>query len=330
METFLVGDYHHLAFFTYTKMARGDNLDSQMKQRSKGKINIVLHQDNITYNNQAQIHYLDRAPVLNEIDELFTSFIGLENVKTIVKEVYANKLINEKRQAVGLTTNKQVMHMIFNGNPGTGKTTVARELAKIMYQLKILSKGHFIEAQRADLVGEYIGQTAIKTSKLVEKSLGGILFIDEAYSLVRGGHKDFGREAIDTLVKLMEDYHNEFILILAGYPYEMSTFNLANPGLESRFPFHLEFKDYTIDELMAIAKQITEEREYELSHNAYLKLRKYVHSKLFTASTNFSNGRFIRNVIEKSIRLQAVRLLNSSNDSIRELTLIKSEDIQFD
>lgn len=211
-------------------MVRGDNLDTQMKQQTKGKINIVLHQEGTPHIEQGRIHYLNKTPILKEIDELFTSFIGLDNVKTIVKEVYANKLMNEKRDTAGLSTNKQVMHMIFKGNPGTGKTTVARELAKVLYRLNILSKGQFIEAQRADLVGEYIGQTAIKTRTLVEKSLGGILFIDEAYSLVRGGDKDFGREAIDTLVKLMEDYQNEFILILAGYPFEMTRFNLSNPG----------------------------------------------------------------------------------------------------
>src|SRR5690625_2562851 len=146
------------------------------------------------------------------------------------------KQMNEKRREMGLFTNKQVLHMIFTGNPGTGKTSIARELAKILYRLNILSRGHFIEVERADIVGEYIGQTAQKTKAIFQKALGGVLFIDEAYSLARGGEKDFGREAIDTIVKQMEDHSEDVVLILAGYPKEMEHFISLNPGIISRFP----------------------------------------------------------------------------------------------
>src|SRR5690625_146577 len=264
------------------------------------------------------------------IDEHFASFVGLDSFKRVVKEIYATTMINRKREREGLLKSKQVLHMIFSGNPGTGKTTVARELATLYRTLHILPKGHFIEAERADLVGEYIGQTAQKTRNLVQKSLGGILFIDEAYSLARGGHKDFGREAIDTLVKQMEDHQNEFLLILAGYPAEMERFLLLNPGLKSRFPFHISFHDYDIDQLIAIAIQIASEREYELTENALRKLRHHLKNKTIRKPVHFANARYVRNLIEKSIRMQAIRLLANNDCSINELMQVKAEDIQFE
>src|SRR5699024_5129172 len=175
--------------------------------------------------------------------------------------------------------------------PGTGKTTVARELATLYRKLHILPKGHFIEAERADLVGEYIGQTAQKTRSLVQKALGGILFIDEAYSLARGGHKDFGREAIDTLVKQMEDYSDQFALILAGYEKEMKYFLQLNPGLRSRFPFHLSFPDYSVNELIEIANQLASDMQYTFDKEALRKLRNKLEIVQFQKDEHFANGR---------------------------------------
>src|SRR5699024_6243580 len=227
-----------------------------MTHNENGKINIILHEQHRKKNKEKTSYSLKTHDELRFIDAQFSKFIGLQHFKDIIKEIYATKLLNSKREQMGLMVNKQVLHMIFKGNPGTGKTTIARELATVLYKLNILSKGHFIEVERADLVGEYIGQTAQKTRNLIQKALGGILFIDEAYSLARGGHKDFGREAIDTLVKQMEDHHNEFVLILAGYPAEMDQFLMLNPGLKSRFPFHIPFHDYNLDQLLDIATQI--------------------------------------------------------------------------
>ena len=220
--------------------------------------------------------------------------------------------------------------MMFKGNPGTGKTTVARLIGKLFHKMNVLSKGHLIEAERADLVGEYIGHTAQKTRDLVKKALGGILFIDEAYSLGRGGEKDFGKEAIDTLVKHMEDRQHEFILILAGYSREMDYFLSLNPGLLSRFPLVIDFPDYTTDQLMEIAFLMLEDREYAISRDAERKLRQHlVLLRSLQSPISFSNGRYIRNVLEKAIRAQAMRLLHEDSYEKIDLMTLRSQDFQF-
>ena len=300
-----------------------------MIQNGNGKINIILRENNMNENSNVP-NMTEECNELKLIDEHFSAFIGLTDFKNIMKEIYATKLMNEKREKMGLSIHKQVLHMIFKGNPGTGKTTVARELGTLLYKLNILSKGHFIEAERADLVGEYIGQTAQKTRSIVQKALGGVLFIDEAYSLARGGHKDFGREAIDTLVKQMEDYANEFMLILAGYPNEMDYFLMMNPGLKSRFPFHIPFPDYDLDQLIKIAIKIAEEREYVLCERAIWKLKSHLRELTLRKNDHFANARYVRNVVEGAIRMQAIRLLHKDHCTLQELMEIKAEDLQFD
>src|SRR5699024_6010399 len=249
-----------------------------MVRNKNGKINIVLQDKQSVKAEDSSRHFVENSP-FNHIDRDFSSFVGMEKLKRTIKEIYATIVINEKRVKMGLSSTKQVLHMLFKGNPGTGKTTVARKLAKMYFDMNILSKGHFIEAERADLVGEYIGQTAQKTRALIQKSMGGILFIDEAYSLARGGEKDFGKEAIDTLVKHMEDKQNDFVLILAGYPYEMERFLDLNPGLKSRFPFIIDFGDYSVDELIKIARKMAREREYQLTKGAEWKLKTYLYKQ---------------------------------------------------
>jgi stage V sporulation protein K len=197
----------------------------------------------------------------------------------------------------------------------------------------VLSKGHLIEVERADLVGEYIGHTAQKTRELVKKSMGGILFIDEAYSLARGGEKDFGKEAIDTLVKSMEDNKNQFILILAGYSEEMEFFLQTNPGLPSRFPIQVDFSDYSVDQLIQISEVMAKERDYILMPQAILKLKQHILQEKNESLHPFSNGRYIRNMIEKSIRNHAVRLLNqyvNSQPGKLELMTLRTEDFKLD
>lgn len=304
-------------------------MESQKNRYKNGQINIILHDKNKSNNEYGlNSRYIDNNPFKN-IDEEFSDFIGMHKLKSTIKEIYATLVINEKRNELGLKQSKQVLHMLFKGNPGTGKTTVARKLAKLYYEMNLLSKGHFIEAERADLVGEYIGQTAQKTRSIIQKALGGVLFIDEAYSLARGGEKDFGKEAIDTLVKHMEDHQNDFVLILAGYPHEMERFLRLNPGLKSRFPFILNFEDYNVEELMDIAKQMAAQREYKLTKEAEWELRNHLFKKSNEKLRNFANARYIRNVIEHSIRMHAVRLLEHDRFTSDDLIYLTAKDIQL-
>ncbi len=301
-----------------------------LQSKRNGQINIVLHeQKNDVFHKDYYRIADNQKDTFGFINRAFDSYIGMDKVKNIMKEIYANVLINQKRQEAGLKSDKQMLHMLFKGNPGTGKTSIAREIAKLFHEMNVLSKGHFIEAERADLVGEYIGHTAQKTRDLIKKALGGVLFIDEAYSLARGGEKDFGKEAIDSLVKYLEDYHQDIVVILAGYSSEMDHFLYLNPGLKSRFPIMLEFPDYTVEELIKIAHIITEDKQYQLSQQAIQKLRNHLHEIKLKNPHNFSNGRFVRNIVEEGIRRHALRLVATEQFSARDLISISAEDLNI-
>lgn len=312
-------------------------MEQPIRLKNNGQISIVLNsQKRKTYTKELpESQVVPRAippehAALKEIEEELGALVGMDEMKKMIKEIYAWIYVNKKREEAGLKAGKQALHMMFKGNPGTGKTTVARLIGKLFQKMNVLSKGHLIEAERADLVGEYIGHTAQKTRDLVKKAIGGILFIDEAYSLGRGGEKDFGKEAIDTLVKHMEDRQHEFILILAGYSREMDYFLTLNPGLHSRFPLVIDFPDYTIEQLMEIGQRMLKEREYSLSHESEKKLREHLYWVKTNLSPNsFSNGRYIRNVIEKSIRTQAMRLLMQNSYDRHDLMTIRSNDLVF-
>lgn len=269
----------------------------------------------------------ERFELMKAIQEL-DRLVGLEELKALIFEIFALLFVNQKRAEMGLKTEPQVFHMIFRGNPGTGKTTVARILGKIFHEMGVLSKGHLVEVERADLVGEYIGHTAQKTREMIKKALGGVLFIDEAYSLTRGGEKDFGREAIDTLVKGMEDYRNSFVLILAGYDEEMGRFIRTNPGIPSRFPIQLHFPDYTLEQLLAIGDLMCESRDYRLDVNGRFTLKHLLQKVMGDPSAPFSNARYVRNLIEKAIRHHAVRLLHSALLTKESLMTLKAEDFR--
>lgn len=263
------------------------------------------------------------AAAFDELERL----IGLQEAKKLMYEIHALLRINKEREKHNLKLEKQVFHMVFKGNPGTGKTTVARLFGKMFREMGILSKGHLIEVERADLVGEFIGHTAQKTRELVKKALGGILFIDEAYSLARGGEKDFGKEAIDCLTKALEDHGNEFVCILAGYTEEMDAFLELNPGMPSRFPIQLKFADYSVEELIRIADCLVEGKEYRLSGGAREKLRQHlIRMRQDIWETNFSNARYVRNMLEQAIRKQAVRLLAVQELSREDIMTLMPED----
>jgi len=262
--------------------------------------------------------------IFGELDAL----IGLDGIKKLAREIQAFLVMQERRRAASLLVEPLVLHMVFVGNPGTGKTTVARLFGRLFNAMGVLPKGHLIEAERADLVGEYIGHTAQKTREVVRKALGGVLFIDEAYSLARGGEKDFGKEAIDTLVKAMEDYKDQLIMILAGYRREMNLFLLTNPGLKSRFPIHVDFPDFSAQELLRIALLMLRRREYHLSPGARQKLVEILEDQLEAGDPHFGNARFVRNLMEKAIRRQAVRLVDKPNLTRADLMTITEADLE--
>lgn len=266
-----------------------------------------------------------RSPVQGALEEL-ESLVGLERVKELIYEVYAFAEVQKKRQKIGLVSDKVVLHMIFKGNPGTGKTTIARILGRLLRDAGLLEKGHVVEVERADLVGEYIGHTAQKTRDQIRKAQGGILFIDEAYSLSRGGEKDFGKECVDCIVKGMEDNARETVFILAGYPSEMEEFLRSNPGLRSRFPIHLEFPDYSVSELTQIAELMLRKREYRLSPDAVALLEDIVREKKDREIVP-SNARMVRNLIEKAIRRQAVRLVRDRAFTRHDLIMLTAREL---
>lgn len=322
-----------------------DSISSGTKNGSRPsrQINIILRTQE-PYSSTSSAQSLDNEPLsaikplptsdhFAEIQKDLEPMVGMDNVKSLVYEIYALLYISQMRSEAGLLGGSQVYHMIFKGNPGTGKTTIARIVAKLFQKMGVLSKGHLIEVERADLVGEYIGHTAQKTRDLVRKAVGGVLFVDEAYSLARGGEKDFGKEAIDTLVKSMEDLRGQFILILAGYPVEIEHFLMTNPGLPSRFPIQIEFPDYSVDQLIMIAELMVKDRDYQMMPQSVFKLRQHLMQEKQGSLFSFSNARFVRNTIEKAVRHQAVRLLSQYANSVpgkQELMTIRPEDFKFD
>ena len=258
-----------------------------------------------------------------ELDEL----IGLEGIKREVNNLINMVTVHNLRKQNGLKTVDMSLHMVFSGNPGTGKTMIARLMARIYKSLGVLSKGHLIEVDRSGLVAGYIGQTATKTAEVIEKAKGGVLFIDEAYTLSSGkADNDFGQEAIDTLLKAMEDNREDLIVIVAGYDGLMDEFIHSNPGLESRFNRYLHFDDYSIDEMMAILDLQLKKGQYTLTEGARASIREYL-VDANTGSIAFGNARGVRNIFERLLVAQANRLSTAADLTRETLMTIIEEDV---
>lgn len=260
--------------------------------------------------------------LLIELDSL----TGLENIKSEVVQLVNFLRIQQLRQLKGMTTIPISRHLVFYGNPGTGKTTIARLLAKIYQSLNVISKGHLVETDRAGLVAGYVGQTALKTQEVVRQAIGGVLFIDEAYTLAAEG-QDFGREAIDTLIKLMEDNRDDLIVIVAGYTDEMSRFLSSNPGLKSRFNKYFYFEDYNALQLVSIFELFCRNAEFSLSPSAKAKLVQFFEILHIKRDKTFGNARLVRNIFEHTVNNQASRLITLANITEADLATILDVDI---
>ncbi len=263
--------------------------------------------------------------VLDELDEL----IGLEPIKTRIRDIAALLLVERARKQLGLSGGSPSLHMCFTGNPGTGKTTVALRMAQILHRLGYVRKGHLVAVTRDDLVGQYIGHTAPKTKEILKKAMGGVLFIDEAYYLYRPeNERDYGQEAVEILLQVMENQRDDLVVILAGYGDRMEAFFRSNPGLSSRIAHHLDFPDYQPQELEEIAQRMLQAMQYRLSPSAAAALREYIPLRM--RQPHFANARSIRNALDRARLRQASRLFARAEPALtrEDLMTIEGEDLR--
>ena len=263
---------------------------------------------------------------IEKLKEELHSYIGLTVVKAEVESLINLVKVNKLRKTHDLPTEELSLHMVFSGNPGTGKTMIARLMSRIYHSLGILEKGHLIEVDRGGLVAGYVGQTAIKTGEVIQKALGGVLFIDEAYALTTRGSQDYGQEAVETLLKAMEDKRDNLVVIVAGYVDLMNSFVHSNPGLESRFNRFLYFPDYSVDEMLAIFDMRCQKAGYRLEDSAREELKTILKEES-EDNIGFGNARGVRNLFEQAVSRQANRLAGQDAVTRDELMLLKREDL---
>jgi len=265
------------------------------------------------------------AKILNILDE---ELVGLAPVKARIREIAALLLIDKLRNNLGITAGSPGLHMSFTGSPGTGKTTVGLKMADILYQLGYVQKGHLLTVTRDDLVGQYIGHTAPKTKEVLKRAMGGVLFIDEAYYLYKpDNERDYGSEAIEILLQVMENQRDDLVVILAGYKEPMDKFYESNPGLSSRIANHIDFPDYTVDELLQISKLMLEDQQYQLTSDAEVALTEYI--KRRKQKPLFANARSVKNALDRARMRQANRIFDSRGQVLtkKELVNIEAQDI---
>ena len=270
---------------------------------------------------------LEESHVLDVLDKLDEELVGLTSVKMRIREIASLLVVDRLRRTLELTTRPPSLHMSFTGPPGTGKTSVAMRMATILHRLNYVRRGHLVAVTRDDLVGQYIGHTAPKTKEILKRAMGGVLFIDEAYYLYRQeNERDYGQEVIEVLLQVMENQREDIVVILAGYKDRMNTFFQSNPGVSSRIAHHLDFPDYTIDELLAIAQIMLAEQMYQFSPEAWEAFEAYLNRRM--QMPRFSNGRSVRNAIDRARLRQANRLIAKGGKlSKADLMTIEAEDI---
>ena len=265
------------------------------------------------------------ADILAELDD---SLIGLTPVKTRIKETASLLLVDKAREKLGLVNESPTLHMSFSGNPGTGKTTVALKMANLLFRLGYVRKGHLVTVTRDDLVGQYIGHTAPKTKEVLKKAMGGVLFIDEAYYLYRPeNERDYGQEAIEILLQVMENNRDDLVVILAGYKDKMDKFFESNPGFRSRIAHHIDFPDYSNNELLEIAEVMVASMNYHFNEESKKAMAEYI--KIRKKQPHFANARSIRNAIDRARLRQANRVFNNSEGPIGASFLSQIEDIDI-
>jgi probable Rubsico expression protein CbbX len=269
----------------------------------------------------------EASQVQKVLDQLDQDLVGLKPVKTRIAEIASLLLVERVRKKMHLTAETPTLHMCFTGNPGTGKTTVALRMAQILHRLEYIRQGHLVAVTRDDLVGQYIGHTAPKTREVIKKAMGGVLFIDEAYYLYRPeNERDYGQESIEILLQIMENNRDDLVVILAGYKDKMDRFFHSNPGMRSRIAHHLEFPDYSPDELLAIGKLMLAQQNYRLSKDGKQALIDYIKKRM--KQPHFSNARSIRNALDRARLRQANRLFaKGKNLSKIDLMTIEADDI---
>jgi probable Rubsico expression protein CbbX len=271
---------------------------------------------------------LAQSQVQDVIDELERDLVGLAPIKARIRDIAALLVIDKLRAAHGLAAQSPSLHMCFSGNPGTGKTTVALRMAQILHRLGYVRKGHLVAVTRDDLVGQYIGHTAPKTREVLKKAMGGVLFIDEAYYLYRPeNERDYGQEAIEILLQVMENQRDDLVVILAGYADRMDTFFKSNPGMSSRIAHHLDFPDYGVGELLSIADGMLDQQHYQFGEGAREAFDHYLNRRL--AQPHFANARSVRNALDRARLRQASRLFAEPHKvlSKQDLTTIEAADI---
>lgn len=284
--------------------------------------------EQVSIHSEVEVTHLEKGTVEELLEEM-NGFIGLESVKQEVQKLISFIKINKLRKENGLKVQEFSNHLVFLGNPGTGKTTFARLLAKIYYALGVAETDKFVEVDRSGLVAGFVGQTSQKVQEVIENAKGGVLFIDEAYALSNnGGDNDFGREAIDILTKAMEDLRDELIVIVAGYPEPMNEFLDVNPGFRSRFNRTFVFEDYSTDELMKILEGMEKKLEYHADAEAKNLIRSKIQEKLLKKTEDFANARAIRNYFEAAILKQSQRLVQQIEIQKQDLTTLKLEDFE--